>query len=751
LLPSAATVETSKGHRDIELRKGGRIPMPTRQNENEERSKEQNQNHGESYNHLHEVEIQELLNSPVGSFRPSTWLRVQRYLNYLCEQRHETSRAFAILDRAMLEPDSRIRMSNDMVFLVVDKWLNLFIRQQKQFDHKKQYAQSSHYQTKLSGVRGDNNSGEQYVVPPLSVWRKIDSYERCGILLETFTYYRVIDGTAHAKSKRPNSPHGPLLAESILDRMMEQSKENPLLRPCAYGFTKVLTSWEAAGNYCPIIGKEEGPQKALALLQKLKTLYETNWGHEFLPNKNVYRRVMSIFAHGGDADQVEALLEELYSSYLDHCGEQQQRREQPSTGLLYDDLLLPTTPFFSLVLFAWSKSSDPLAAERAEAILDRMLELEASGEIPNLEVNASCFNIVMICYSRRRTQEAALKVENLYDRLLEYQRGNMNKGIGGNKHPDPKRPIAFTYLALITIWVRFNPAKADRYFWGWKAQYDSGNCAMHVDADLLRTLVAGWYNASTTETESAERIDQLVQFAFQSKTQLDDRSLTVEPSVAVVNMAISAWCRKNTIEGVQRAEELLFQMQTYHEANPRSDMKCTVLSYLPIIQSLATMGRIERAEELLIEYVALFKNKNHAQARTFRRRASSDGGKDDSTNSENDGSEHWNTRIFNTVLKGWLSRASVHPDAAVRAEDLLLSMKSAGSRPNAASFQYVLGAWRKSLNHANANHVYQRHIKRSPQVDRVLALFDQERKNGRLGGNQEMQMTIRQGWSLLAL
>ena len=93
--------------------------------------------------------------------------------------------------------------------------------------------------------------------------------------------------------------------------------------------------------------------------------------------------VMRLFAHQGDGDMVEQLMEEMYSMYLDHNKHQG---------------LLPSTDFFSLVLFAWSRSKDPGAAERALELFDRILELEAEQELPGLEVTARIYNIVLVCF-----------------------------------------------------------------------------------------------------------------------------------------------------------------------------------------------------------------------------------------------------------------------------------------------------------------------------------------------------------------
>ena len=240
---------------------------------------------------------------------------------------------------------------------------------------------------------------------------------------------------------------------------------------------------------------------------------------------------MNIFAHRGDGDKVEALLEDLYTLYLDHY----EQDHESST------LMLPTTPFFSLALYAWSKSTDPSAPERAESLLEYMLEMEENREIPNLKVTSNFFNIVMVCWSKQRTPESVVKVQAIFDRLVEYSYKDNNK-----------KPIGASYMALITTYARFDSAKAEDVFWQWRKEHDKGNCLMRIDGDLVRTLMESWHKSK--EKGAAERCDLLLEFVIKSNG--------CHPSTSQFNMTIDKFCQTKTIAGFERAEEKLKQMQT---------------------------------------------------------------------------------------------------------------------------------------------------------------------------------------------
>jgi hypothetical protein len=655
-------------------------------------------------------EVYELLDSPIGSF---PWSQLPPLLHFLCETDTTIRYAFDLLDRAAKESDAKSWITQEMVYQVVQQWLNAYVAQQKNID-KPQNKYHHGSRTNIGSKRDDvNGKKKQRMLSPLNVWKRINEYQRIGVPLESPTYHKIMEGTTHVKSKVFNNPNGPRLAETILEKMMAQSKrKNPLVRPSAYSFTVAMLSWEQAAAYSPVEASREAPQRALALLNKLKTLYASGWGNEFMPDKNTYRRVMNIYAHRGDGDQVEALLEDLYSLYLDHY---EQGHENSSS-------LMPTTPFFSLVLYSWSKSRDPDAAERVEAILEHMLEMEESGEIPNLKVQSNFFNIVMVCWSKQRTLESASKVQSIFDRLVAFSETDATK-----------RPVGASYMALITTWSRFDPAKAEEAFWKWKEENDNGKCEMRIDSDLIRTLVSSW--CKSRDPNAAERSDRLVQFAMEEPVW--------NPSTAVFNMVINKWCQEKTLDGLERAEDLLNQMIAYHEMNPGSDTKPNNLTYLPIIRSWAEIGQLERAEELLVDFFSLRPVNNGSTAvnsnEDHHTHSSSD-----PTKAVSNKSNHLDTRIFNCVLKGWLLKASKIPEAVVRAEDILLLTKSYGVKPNYASFQYVLDAWRKNKASFSSPWNQER-----PRADAVLSLLDYE--YGRAETKKELYLNLRRGWKLLSV
>jgi hypothetical protein len=219
-----------------------------------------------------------------------------------------------------------------------------------------------------------------------------------------------------------------------------------------------------------------------------------------------------------------------------------------------------------------------------------------------------------------------------------------------------------------------------------------------------------------------------------------DSDLKFEPTVVVFNMTINAWCRKATLEGVERGEALLRQMESVSPKSSSSSSsyiscKPTIGTYVPLILGWALLGRVERAEGLLRECFEKIRQQEEVEGR----------------HSKSKKQHYLDTRTFNYVLKGWLTKANVLPEAAERAEELLLNMPSYGVKPNIASFGYVLDARRRSRSRYLGMHD---HATTPPKVQEVLSLLDHEHRHGGLGASETGRvsyLTVRQDWSLLAV
>jgi hypothetical protein len=629
------------------------IAMPPRQKQNKIEKKDE--------------EVQKFVEIGIGDLDDATWSKAGALLETLVSHNNIIA-AFWLLDRLSKEPDAETRLTKEMVYPVVKQWSIYYASQQRK----------SHFKARTNKIHH-----------PLTVWRKVDVYISRGVRLTSSTFHRVIDATAYAKVKNLNSKNGPILVDIIVQKMMDLSTDkNSTVRPSRYTFTAAIASWEAAAMDMSTRSDDydRAAKRSLELLDQLKALYQSGWGHECMPNRDCYMKVMRFFAHQGNGDKVEELMEDMYGMYLGHG-------EHPD--------LLPSTEFFSLVFFGWSRSKDPGAAERAADILDRVLEMEAKEEFPGLEVTARSYNLVLICWSRVGTEEALNKMQALFDRMVKL-----------SKSDPSKRPSGATYAALLKGWSQVDPARAEQIVWTWKKEAQLGNCTIRIDAKLISVLIAGWYNFKSPD--SPDMCDRLLQNALEEGSEVNANCF---------NMAINAWCRRKSAGAIDRAEALLRQMQECGEKQNKLSLTPTIFTYAPLIFGYAFSGHSARSEALLREFFEHFPLKERGLTHS-------------STKSRLD------TRVFNGVLKSWLEKSTKDSQAVDRSEVLLLDMPRLEVHPNMMTFDMVLQCKDRHKNSAMGRQTT------NSRNDEIIALLDEEFKNGNLDCTLEQYLTKRQAWVL---
>lgn len=616
--------------------------------------------------------LSDFLGVPTGGIDASLWLEGEKIIQEAVDDQ-DFRLCFQILDRMAEEPDAGSKMNGNSIHLVVRQWLKCFEKQQKKGIQPKHHLDSPH-----------------------DVWRKVEAYNRIGIPLDSRTCHRIIEATALIKSRKA---HSTALAETILDRMLEFSKDdNPNARPSAQTFNAVIASWEtAAANARPKSDMvvEVAPEHAMKLLEQLKVLYNAGWGEELLPNKHTYRGVMNLYARKGDGDRVEELLQELYESYLDHG----------------NDALLPTTPFFTLVLYAWSKSDDPTAAERASTILERMLHMEATNAIPGLNVTPFCFNIVMICWSRQRTRESTEKTQEVFDQMLSLSKS------------DPlKTPNAGSYAALIQAWRWWDAKKAEESFWMWRREFNAGRCEMRMDNNLSSIILA-WFNSK--DPQRAKRCDKLLQYALSG-----DFGDSWSPTDQDFDITINAFCQERKLESTDRAEALLRQMDSVAQTGKYKGFDGpTANAYFLIVRSLTHLGKVERADALLRERFERLPLTEKVDKSNQHERLAGE------------------RRTVNSVVRGWQAKVKMMPEAADRAEDLLLSTEKWKVSPGIATFINVVEC-RKRARREKKGFGRLRGPSES-RIPEVISYLDSEYQRGKILNAKDTYLSIRKDLRLM--
>ncbi|KAL3938776.1 MAG: hypothetical protein SGBAC_006385 [Bacillariaceae sp.] len=205
----------------------------------------------------------------------------------------------------------------------------------------------------------------------------------------------------------------PEQTEALLQRMSQDYD----VVPNVYSYSVVLKAWArhaSTGQY------PNAPDRALAILDFME-----NHDH-VTPNVISYSSVIQAFAEQGRAKEAEGLLNKMLK----------QMQNDPSGRAPKPDLYT-----FSSVLFAWSKSKAPHAANRAEAILVRMLEMYLSGELDQ-PPNVYCYTNVLACIAQSRQRGSS-------QRALQILRSMQTNQSNNKASHNAAAPNLFSYNTVV--------------------------------------------------------------------------------------------------------------------------------------------------------------------------------------------------------------------------------------------------------------------------------------------------------------
>ena len=211
------------------------------------------------------------------------------------------------------------------------------------------------------------------------------------------------------------SASDPEQTEALLQRMSQDYD----VVPNVYSYSVVLKAWarHASSDRYP-----NAPDRALAILEFMED------SDHVTPNVISYSSVIQAFAEQGRAKEAEGLLNKMLKR-LEKDGHAPK----------------PDMYTFSAVLFAWSKSNAPHAANRAEAILVQMLELYLSGELDQ-PPNVYCYTNVLACIAQSRQAGSSQRALG----ILRSIQKNQSKHKGSR---NTAAPNLFSYNTVINAFA----------------------------------------------------------------------------------------------------------------------------------------------------------------------------------------------------------------------------------------------------------------------------------------------------------
>jgi pentatricopeptide repeat protein len=428
-----------------------------------------------------------------------------------------------------------------------------------------------------------------------------------------------------------NSNHedAPRRAEDLLHEMGKRG-----LVPDERSYSSVLMTWARSK-------KDYAPDRAYAILKNIANLYERN-ATNVKPNDFCCAAVITAYMNSGNAKRAEQTL-------LEQCERYETTR---------DPDLLPNVVSFNSVINAWSKSGQPEATQKAEALIQRMQDLAKSWNETSLMPETRSFNSVLIAWVHSKERDAPYRCEEVLQRMNSlYKHGYMQC-----------QPDVFSINTVLDCWAKSRipegPERAEAILRHTERLHLASNTSVQPDVTSYTTVMNAW--ARSGHPDAALRAQAL--FDEVLKKYLSGSGRDLKPDLTSFGTLIAAWGRTKSEYGAAKAQKVFNNMVALYKAGDK-DLQPTKIQYTALLDAWAKAGQPEMAENIL---------------RKFERAA-----------------VKLHISCYNAVMNGWAKSRS--PDAARRAQALFdeaWQIYEAGDRndmkPNAITYAILISAWGRS-------------------------------------------------------
>eukprot|EP00977_Amphora_coffeiformis_P001471 scaffold294_cov221-Amphora_coffeaeformis.AAC.27 len=487
---------------------------------------------------------------------------------------------------------------------------------------------------------------------------------------------------AYAKSGQPED------AQRILDEMKQVASEgkNSHVAPDKVSLSTCMHAWAKSTQNFPLAAA-----RADALLCEMEDAYARTGNEHLRPDVVAYSSVLAATAwSGGSAAKPLELLDRMErygkerpnSAFLNTWIHLLSKTNETTSAASSAEVILkhmktesaagheelrPCKVTYTAVVTVLAQACSVAAADRAETLLDELVNLWEQTQDDMYRPNAKTFASVLNCVSKSGATDGIERAEALMNRMESlYQRtGAVDL-----------RPNLIVFMQVFQILARSRNPEAGSKARDVLHQMNRLHLEGHEDVRPDATTLAYFLN---TLTKSG--VENAVELATHIVNEAEDGYKAgighLKPTSLLYSAALQAYAKSASAEGARLAEELLERTKSLYREG-KMYAKPTVLFYNAVIDAHARSNggtvAAERAEALLDEMET-------------RSRAG-------------DPSLQPNTRSFNAAILAWKNSNST--DAPYRAEALLKRMneryKSGDNdcRPDRVTINSIIAVWAKS-------------------------------------------------------
>ena len=346
----------------------------------------------------------------------------------------------------------------------------------------------------------------------------------------TITYTEVID--AYAKSNKSNSAEK---AEELLFQMLEEAENedgtmDDTIAPSSITCDAVLNAWARRRT-------RDAASRAEEILERMEYL-RRNGNVKIQPTTFSFATVISAWGKAKTRTKVEGKENAERAQFiLNQMKEFLKSIEKEEDGSQYSKYVFPDTVVYNAVIDAWSRSKDPIAGTKAEALLFEMEELQKQGG--NAVPDAITYNSVINCHAASGHINAAKAAEKVLKKMEL-----------ASKNGSDVAPNVRTYNQVLKV-----------------------------------------YSQKSSSPGAAQRADMILMYMLQSE---DD---AIKPDVFSFSTCLDVWAKSKEPGKAEKAYAILQKMIQFYETSGNEKMKPNVVTYNTVFNACAFSAFTADAEK----------------------------------------------------------------------------------------------------------------------------------------------------------
>jgi len=433
-------------------------------------------------------------------------------------------------------------------------------------------------------------------------------------------------------------------------------------------------------------------QMAMGILNRMEQLYRETGDVDFRPALSTYTSVMNAFRRSGAAasgtmeliDHLTQRRDIIYQPpdaqswtltsdqdvldlvlYLDNNNSNSNGVSRIIKKLVYKKKgSLATTRNFNIIINELAKSNKLWAGQRAEDILDYMVNQCQNGMNKFLEPDIITINGCIDAWARSSSfqSNSAFRAQDILQKLHTLQ---TTQGVLKNVIPD-----TVTYNCLINAWAKSRNANQAKATLAQMEELSLTSPNNHVKPDIVSycSVLNALANVAHEEAGAAKKAEAILTRMHRKYHSDSNKKNAVKPNTRCFNIVLKSHANSREPGSGDRALLVLELMQDMATKGGNADVVPDTFSYNTVLKALGNCRQAKKAHEVLERMENEFENGDH-HVRP-------------------------DTISYNTVIRAYAkNREKGSGKAAETILNKMLTLDNTRVRPDTSTYTSVIKAW----------------------------------------------------------